>query len=127
MEMTGQYLTYSEYQELGGSLAETSFNLLEYEARKRIDLRTHKRLDEVEEIPDEVKICMFNLIGTLGAYLNENNRLIGSETVGSYSVDYLDNISQVIKNKSTELDDIIMNYLYGVIVNGEHIIYNGVR
>ena len=40
---SGQYLTYLEYQSLGGTLEETPFNLLEYEARKQIDLRTQRR------------------------------------------------------------------------------------
>ena len=126
MTFEGQYLTYAEYQELGGSaIGLMPFNLLEYEARKRIDLRTHKRLVG-QEIPNDVKICIIHLIDTLKLYVNENNRNLDSESVGSYSVNYANDIKQVIANKSNEIDDIILNDLYGIIVNGEHLIYNGV-
>ena len=126
MTFEGQYLTYAEYQELGGSaIGLMPFNLLEYEARKRINLRTHKRLVDLEEIPNEVKLCIYHLIETMNLYVNENNRNLNSETVGSYSVSYANDIRQVIANKNTEIDDIILNDLYGVVVNGEHVIYNG--
>ena len=127
MTFEGQYLTYAEYQELGGSaIGEMPFNLLEFEARKKIDLKTQKRLVNIETIPQEVKLCMFNMINKIQLYQNDTNRNIGSESVGSYSVDYVDDIQKVIKNQSIELDDIIMNSLYGVVVNGEHILYLGV-
>lgn len=127
MTFEGQYLTYAEYQELGGSaIGLMPFNLLEFEARKRIDLRTHKRLIGVEEIPNEVKLCIYNLINIISKYTSDYDRNLSSETVGSYSVTYANNISEVVKNKETELDDVILNDLYGVIVNNQHIIYNGV-
>ena len=126
MEFSGQYLTYEEYQELGGTLEETPFNLLEFEARRQIDSRTQNRLRQVENIPQEVKLCEFRLINVVEKYTNEYDRTIASETVGSYSVDYKDNIQQVIQNKNAELSDLILSELYGVIVNGEHILYLGV-
>ncbi len=124
--MEEQYLTYEEYQGLGGTLEETPFNLLEFEARKEIDIRTQKRLSNVDTIPNEVKLCVFSLINKIQLYINDIDRSIGSESVGSYSVDYVDDIRKVIQNKNTELSDVIMNSLYGVIVNGEHILYLGV-
>ena len=124
--MEEQYLTYEEYQGLGGTLEETPFNLLEFEAQKEIDIRTQKRLSNVDTIPNEVKLCVFSLINKIQLYINDIDRSIGSESVGSYSVDYVDDIRKVIQNKNTELSDVIMNSLYGVIVNGEHILYLGV-
>ena len=44
MEFKGQYLTYQEYKALGGTLDEMPFNLLEFNARKKIDERTFGRL-----------------------------------------------------------------------------------
>ena len=38
MEFNGQYLTYTEYKQLGGTIPiELPFNLLEFNARKCID------------------------------------------------------------------------------------------
>ena len=125
MEFSEQYLTYEEYRSLGGTLDLTPFNLLEFEARKKIDLRTQNRLKNVEEIPQEVKLCIYKLINTIQTYSNEKNRNIQSESVGEYSVNYGGNVKELIQSKNSELDDIILNDLYGVVVNGEHIIYLG--
>lgn len=131
MEFSGQYLTYNEYRTLGGTLDLTPFNLLEYEARRKIDERTLGRLKNVLEIPQEVKMCMYSLISSLNNYSNENsnNKNIASESVGSYSVSYVTGgtIQEIIKSKSVELNEIINSYLTGVVVNGQHIIYLGVR
>jgi hypothetical protein len=126
MEFSGQYLTYEEYRSLGGTLDLTPFNLLEFEARRKIDTRTQNRLKNEKTIPQEVKLCIYNLIGTLETYINKQNRNVQSESVGEYSVSYGGNIKEMVESKNAELDDIILNNLYGVIVNGEHVIYNGV-
>jgi hypothetical protein len=130
----GQYLTYGEYQELGGTLDETPFNLLEFEARKKIDERTLKRLDgiDTESIPDEVKICVFKLINRIFEYSKtvvEASNNVASENIDGYSVSYLtpDRIAEIIESKNDELDNLIMTNLFGVIVNGEHLIYLGVK
>ena len=129
MEFEGQYLTYEEYISLGGNLELTPFNVLEFEARRRIDEPTHNRLVnlKVEDIPQAVKLCEFKIIDTiLKSYNEEISRGKDSETVGSYSVSYSD-VSKIIEDKKTEINDIILSYLYGVIVNNEHILYCGVR
>ena len=130
MEFKGQYLTYNEYKSLGGNLNQTPFNLLEFEARKKIDERTLGRLKKINEIPIEVKMCILALTNTLNSYLNENtnNKNVASESVGSYSVSYATGtqIQEIIKSKSIEINDIILTYLTGVIVNGEHLVYLGV-
>lgn len=137
MEFSGQYLTYDEYKKLGGNLDQTPFNLLEFEARKKVDERTQRRLKCVNNIPQEVKICVFNLINIIKKYAesetsgnNEKNN-IASESVGSYSVTYntitLDRLQEIVKSKNFELNNTINTDLYGVIVNNEHIIYLGVK
>ena len=128
MSFEGQYLTFAEYKSLGGTLEETPFNVAEFYSRKEIDIRTQNRLNGVEEIPDEVKLCVYNLINTLEKYKNESLKgNISSERVGDYSVSYTSDYKEIIKSKSSEINDIIMNSLYGVIVNNEHIIYAGVK
>ena len=128
MTFEGQYLTKEEYIALGGNpeIGDMPFNLLEFEARRKIDARTQNRLKNVKTIPQEVKLCIYNLINTLQNYINTQNRNIQSESVGEYSVSYGGNIQEIVESKNAELDDIIIDYLYGVIVNGEHVIYNGV-
>lgn len=131
MKFDGQYLTYTEYKALGGSLDMTPFNLLEFEARRKIDERTFNRIKGIKEIPQEIKMCAFALINSLSSYASEssNNKNIASESVGSYSVSYVTGgtIQEIVQSKNVELNDIITTYLMGVVVNGEHVLYLGVK
>lgn len=134
MEFEGQYLTYDEYLDLGGtSDDETSFNLLEFEARKKIDKRTQNRLVNCDNIPNEVKICEYRMIENMSTrdktLKSIGNGIVASENTDGYSVSYItsDKSIEIIENKDKELDKIIDDSLYGVIVNGEHILYLGVN
>ena len=132
MEFEGQYLEFDEYEELGGSLDETPFNILEFEARRKIDERTFGRLKGIENIPVEVKMCVYALINTLNSYsmdsTSSRNKNIASESTDGYSVSYASGsqVREIVESKSVELNDIIMTYLLGVIVNNQHILYIGV-
>lgn len=134
MQFEGQYLTYAEYRSLGGTLDITPFNLLEFEARRKIDISTRDRLKNIEsaKIPQEVKLCIYNLISSIESYAASiksatENGNIASENTDGYSVTYVKSaaIKDIISSKSVELDDIIRTYLLGVVVNGQHIMYIG--
>ena len=135
MTFEGQYLTYAEYQELGGSaIGEMPFNLLEFEARRQIDTRTFNRLKDSEEIPQEVKLCEYNLINSIKDFISATESTISSGNVKSentdgYSISYgsASEISDIVKSKNVEIDDIIRTYLLYVVVNGEHLMYCGVE
>lgn len=133
MNFEGQYLEYEDYASLGGTLDETSFNLLEFEARKKIDERTQQRLKNIdsEEIPEEVKICEFKMINSIESFAKatEKASIIKSENIDGYSVSYISagEISGLIKSNNDELENIIATDLFGVIINGEHLIYLGVK
>lgn len=132
MEFSGQYLEYQNYRLLGGTLDQTPFNLLEFEARRKIDEKTQGRLKGIKEIPQEVKMCVFALINSMSTYDNNlsktGNKNIASESTDGYSVNYVtgSQIQEVLKSKIKELDEIITTYLTGVVVNGKHILYLGV-
>lgn len=130
----GQYLTYEEYQELEGTLDETSFNLLEFASRKEIDRNTQYRLKGIDsvDIPSEVKLCIYNMISCINKYNEATEKAGGnieSENIDGYSVKYvtISQVNEIIKNKEVELQDIISSQLFGVIVNDEHLPYLGVK
>ena len=131
MTFEGQYLTKREYLDLGGSAIEDMpFNLLEFEARRMIDIKTFNRLKDAEEILQEVKLCEYELINKIRSYIDTSSTIgnVASENTDGYSVSYItsDRISEVVKSKNSELDDIIRTYLLGVIYNDEHLMYIGV-
>ena len=127
MEFENQYLQYAEYIELGGTLTEMPFNILEFEARKKIDERTQRRLLNVSDIPQEVKMCMYKLINTLDVYNRTQEKgNISSESIDGYSVSYRDVSQTATQAKNIELDNIITTYLINTVVNNTHILYLGV-
>ena len=135
MIFEGQYLTYNEYTNLGGSqIGEMPFNLLEFEARRKIDIKTFNRVKDLDVIPQEVKLCEYNLINSVKNYLETTNNVsangnVASENTDGYSISYVtaNQVSEIVKSKSAELDDIIRTYLLGVIIDGEHLMYCGVE
>lgn len=120
MEFSGQYLTYEEYKGLGGTLSEMPFNILEFEARKRIDNRTQNRIKYMSSKPQEVKLCVNAMINTLGQYIVDNskgiNKNVASESIDGYSVSYItgSQVQEAIKSKKSELEDIMQTYLGNV-------------
>lgn len=59
------YLTFAEYQEYGGTLEETAFCQLEFEARTVIDWWTFNRLQNETSFPEAVKRCVYKLISLI--------------------------------------------------------------
>lgn len=127
MEFNNQYLTYEEYKSLGGTLGEMPFNILELKARQVINERTQNRLKNIEEMPQEVKICVYDLINTMNKYnLSDNSTSsnISSENTDGYSVTYKSGTEMTAEQKA-QYEDVMLTDLYGVIVNGETILYLG--
>ena len=131
MDFTNQYLSYEEYMFSGGTLDEVPFNELEYECRRIIDSRTQNRLKKADEIPEEVKRLENKMIQSLQEYyvsLEKAQSGISSENTDGYSVTYISGtqITQLVEGKKKVLQDLVSTYLFGVIVNNEHLLYCGV-
>lgn len=131
MDFTNQYLSYDEYLDLGGTLQEVPFNELEYECRRIIDSKTQNRLKKIDEIPQEVKMLENKMLQNLQGYYASMQKAqsgIQSENTDGYSVTYISSsqIGQIVASKTNELQDLVSTYLYGVIVNNEHLLYCGV-
>ncbi len=113
MEFSGQYLTYAEYQALGGTLTETPFNLLEFEARQNVDKYTFGRLKELDEQDQEVKLCIFKLIGLINSYsgYEVQNKTVSSENTDGYSISYGTPTTEFTKAKNSEIEGVVREYL----------------
>lgn len=120
MEFENQYLDYIEYRDLEGKLLEMPFNLLEYKAEKKIDEMTSNRFKTLskEDYPQELKMCVYELIDILH---NEGNSSVVSESIGNYS-----KTKQSKENIDKTKEDIIIQYLSEVKVDGIKVLYRGV-
>lgn len=131
MEFNGQYLTYTEYKELGGAIPdEMPFNLLEFNARKCIDKYTFGRLINLTSQVQEVKLCVFELIEKLQGYSTNDGKSnignIASESIDGYSIAYNTNIDLVLKSKASDIADTINTYLAACkLEDGTPYLYRG--
>lgn len=127
MEFEGQYLTYEQFQRLGGNLDQTPFNLLEYNARKKIDERTFNRLVGQGQGYQDVRLCMFNMINTLNSYseYETQNKAISSESIDGYSVSYGTPQKSITEAKNNELETSIDTYLSNLVINNVPVLYRG--
>lgn len=86
-----QYLTYEQYQEWGGTLSESAFNLAEIKARARIDALTQKRVAYMQTVPEQVQAAMMEIItvdGTYSASAQAAAPVAASFTTDGYSESY---------------------------------------
>lgn len=136
MVFEGQYLSYEDYTTLGGTLAEAPFDLLEFEARRLVDLYTFNRLKDAEytDLPNEVKLCVYKLIDNIQSFSEtetaiSSNKGVSSENIDGYSVSYITSsqLQDIVNSKKNTLEYTIREYLLGVIYNGEHLMYIGAK
>lgn len=136
------YLTYDEYSDMGGTLDETLFNTLLLDAQGYIDWYTFNRLWKEEwrtpEIMERVKICVYQLIGLVGAKSNlitppasstginlaaqvshQSNDGV-TTTYGVFSAEML------YEKANKEIDSCVNRYLSGIMNNaGRKLLYRG--
>lgn len=130
------YLTYAEYQSMGGTLSETEFENFEFEARSLIDWYTFNRLSNETEYPEAVKRCAFKLIQLVqakGTSLPLENTATGTATIASQSNDGVStrynvmSASQLFDSVKRETGEVIQRYLNGVVNSlGHRLLYRGV-
>lgn len=134
------YLTYDEYLAFGGTVEETAFDNLEFEARTVIDWWTYNRLQNDEEYPEAVKRCMFKLINLIiakqQAQLLKNNGAVNTETTKSGIIQQSNDgvsttynvmsASEIIAQSGEDIKSTIRMYLQNVRNSlGRKVLYRG--
>ena len=80
-----QYLTYEEYVAYGGTKPETDYAVAEFKARSRIDWLTMARVQNMETVPEEVKLAMMVILKVDAKY--SASAQVDSAIVSSFSTD----------------------------------------
>ena len=133
------YLTFTEYTEYGGTLEETAFNDLEFQARSVIDWWTFNRLTKETEYPEAVKRCMFRLIKLIDdrqqAMMIDSQSSDATKTAGIAS-ESNDGVSTTYNTLSAqtavdtlekEMEDVIKLYLSSIRNSlGHNLLYRGI-
>lgn len=136
------YLTYEEYQVMGGTLDETAFNDIEYEAENYIDWCTFNRLWNQEVIPERVKKCIYQMIRLIDLQMRlmnapteavtsaptETTSQISSMSNDGVSISYnIISASDALAMSKRQVDETIKRNLQGVSNNlGRNLLYRGI-
>ena len=128
--MHDKYLTYVEYIEKGGIAEEAAFALSEFKARKVIDYWTDSRVQNMQEVPEAVKFCMFALItieSKFGAEAIADKPVVSSFNTDGYSESYGSATEQSAAARKA-VSDSSKQWLYGETDDeGTPLLYRGVR
>lgn len=146
------YLSYADYQNMGGTLDETTFNEFEFEAETVVNWYTFNRLKNETEYPPELGRCMYALIklaklkadammlgartttvtGESGSTTTVESAAIASQSNDGVSISYnMVTASDVFKNlsvtaKGGEVENLVQRYLQGVVNSlGHRLLYRG--
>lgn len=132
------YLTYAEYQSMGGALDETTFNDYEFEAEAKINWYTFNRLKGNTSYPPELARCMYKLIkliqdmnqaSTVGGGDEEGGFVAGiaSQSNDGVSISYNTlSARDLLDSASSQVQTTIQQYLNGVTNElGKKLLYRG--
>lgn len=135
------YLTYTEYTDMGGTLDETTFNDLEFEAESLVDWYTFNRLHNETEFPNALKRCVYKLLQYITAQqqvtgISSDSEAsesgvqsgIASQSNDGVSVSYnILSAKDVIESGKAQMEQIIRQYLSAVTNSlGQKVLYRGV-
>ncbi len=122
------YLTYAEYTNYGGSLSQSEFTLFEFRARKRIDYWTDCRVQNMETVPEAVKLCMMHVIKfdeKFGSDAAADSPAVASFNTDGYSENY-GSASEQAAAAASSLWSTVKSLLYGENDdNGTPLLYRG--
>lgn len=136
------YLTYAEYQTMGGTLEEATFNDFELEAEVVVDWYTFNRLRNDTEYPERLKQCVYQLVKlaqqkqaamTPGVAENDDTGAGSGATIASRSNDGVSISYNVMSAKDLfdtlqkESETVVQKYLNGVMNQlGRKVLYRGI-
>lgn len=134
------YLTYEEYQNMGGTLDETTFNDYCFEAEAKINWYTFNRLKKDKTFPEEVKRCVYHLIkllqdmaaamattGDPSGSVSGTTAGIASQSNDGVSISYNTlSAKDMLESSQSQVETTIKQYLYGVMNElGKKLLYRG--
>ena len=133
------YLTYAEYQTMGGTLDEATFDDLEFQAEALVNYFTFNRLKKDTTFPEELKRLMKYLINmasfkdkvlaaSSGQTTGSSVGAISSQSNDGVSVSYnVLNAKDLAEDVKADSENAIKQYLQGVMNEaGQLLLYRGV-
>lgn len=123
------YLTYAEYQEMGGTLDEVAFNSLLLDVESKVNYLTNGRISKLDTIPKAVKSLVFKLIcfyntNNQGVAENANTANLTSYSNGIETFGYASVTDDMLKG-STSFDNKILAMMKEYLWEYPELLYRG--
>lgn len=110
------YLTFEEYQKLGGKCTQDIFPNLQFDVESKMNFITFNKLskliDDLGNVPDEVKMLEAKLINIEFNVKPERDTSVSSYSNGIETFSYSSNEDDVEKLLNTKVRQLMMEYLY---------------
>ena len=123
------YLTYNEYQNMGGTLDEVAFNSLLLDVESKVNYLTNGRIAKLDTIPQAVKTLIFKLIcfyntNNQGVTENANIGKLTSYCNGIETFGYVAGTDDMLKG-STSFDSKILTMMKEYLWEYPELLYRG--
>lgn len=110
------YLTFEEYQKLGGKCTQDIFPNLQFDVESKMNFITFNKLskliNDLGNVPDEVKMLEAKLINIEFNVRPERDTSVSSYSNGIETFSYSSNEDDVEKLLNTKVRQLMMEYLY---------------
>ena len=123
------YLTYNEYQNMGGTLDEVAFNSLLLDVESKVNYLTNGRIAKLDTIPQAVKTLIYKLIcfyntNNQGVTENANIGNLTSYSNGIETFGYAAGTDDMLKG-STSFDSKILTMMKEYLWEYPELLYRG--
>ena len=123
------YLTYEEYQNMGGTLNEIAFNSLLSDVESKVNYLTNGRIIKLDTIPQAVKTLIYKLIcfyntNSQGITENANMSNLTSCSNGIETFGYSTGTDDMLKG-STSFDSKILSIIKEYLWEYPELLYRG--
>lgn len=121
------YLTYEEYQNMGGQLSDSAFTSYLWDVESKLNYLTNDRIKKLEEVPEAVKRLIFKLISLYDSTFSSSPSTqlggISSYSNGIESFSY--NVPNDSGNGSTSFDNRIIAITTEYLSEYPELLYRG--
>ena len=120
------YLTYTEYEEIGGTLEEAAFIRNIDRACGIIDNATHNRIECMKKVPQRAKALCRDLVEYLANDFGSSKQVSNhNQSAGGVS-ESESFVIRSIEERAGEIDDMVKDYLLNEVDdNGTPLLYRG--
>lgn len=122
------YIDFEEYTELGGILDLTAFNRNIGRVCGIIDNATKKRIEQMPEVPKQVKLCCRDLVEYISEEYKSSNKIASASQSALGASESISYVQKTKEDTEHDIDNILCDYLLSLEdEEGTPVLYRGLN